>query len=98
MDNREVVYKLLCTDLGRSPAQVPEDVRDYMLSRIDAARARLEKDGVNVDSGEADALDLWVMYAAYLYRRRDSDAAMPRSLRLALNDAKVSSAIGRAGT
>lgn len=98
MNNREVVYNLLCTDLGRSPAQVPENVRDYMLGRIDAARARLKQAGVDVDDGEDDTLDLWMMYASYLYRRRDSDAAMPRSLRLALNDAKVSSAIGRAGT
>ena len=46
---------------------------------IPAAEAEIAREGIT--------LDLLVMYAGYLYRRRaDSDAGMPRMLRYALNN------------
>lgn len=95
--NPETIYARLCVDLGRTAEKIPQGVADYMRGRIDAARERLAEDGVDVEAGGAAMEDLWVMYAAYLYRRRDSNEGMPRSLRLALNDAKVSAAIRRNG-
>ena len=86
-------YNLLCVDLGYPPSNVPDAVRFYLERRIDAARARLERAGIPVsDASDPEGLDLLVMYASYLYRRRDSNDPMPLSLRLAINDAKVAAA------
>ena len=92
MDTLEsTAYNLLCVDLGYPPTNVPDAVKTYLEHRISAARARLKSDGIPVtDPADAAGLDLLVMYAAYLYRRRDSNEPMPASLRLAINDARVS--------
>lgn len=90
-EHKNTIYALLCTDLGRKAASVPDDVKTYMEEKIAAAYERLEEDGVDMSNVTAARRDLWTMYAAYLYRRRDSSESMPRSLRLALNDAKVAS-------
>ena len=88
-DSAMTVYSMLCADLGRSPSTIPSELRDYMEMKIEAARQRLIEAGITPDASNAAQLDLWTMYAGYLYRRRDSDGEMPRSLRLALNDAKA---------
>lgn len=91
-DNTEVLA-LLYTNLGYKQKSIPDDVKAFIESQLAAADARLINDGVDISSTAADVTDLRVMYAAYLYRHRDSDKPMPRSLRLALNDAKVAAAI-----
>ena len=96
-DNKELAFKRLCIDLGRTEVSLTEEVKDYIRSKLDAAAARLVKAGIDLNDGEADTLDLWIMYAAYLYRRRDSNETMPMSLRLALNDAKVAAATKGSG-
>ena len=83
-------YNLLCVNLGYPPNSVPDGVKTYLQHTITAAQSRLSGAGITVSAVEdAAGLDLLVMYAAYLYRRRDSNEPMPQSLRLALNDAKV---------
>ena len=96
-DNRDLAFKRLCINLGRTEASLTAEVEDYIGSKLDAAAARLRKAGVDLSDGEADTLDLWIMYAAYLYNRRDSNEPMPMSLRLAINDAKVAAATKGAG-
>lgn len=97
-DNRELAFNRLCVNLGRTEASLTEEVEDYIGSKLDAAAVRLRKAGVDLSDGEADTLDLWIMYAAYLYNRRDSNEPMPMSLRLAINDAKVAAATKGADT
>lgn len=94
---KETVFKFLCADLGRKAGSVPDDVKTYMDNKIASAYERLVEDGVDMSDVTASRLDLWAMYAAYLYRRKDSNEAMPLSLRLALNDAKVASITKGAG-
>lgn len=83
------VYRLVCANLGRIPETLPESVRDNILQVIDAAESRLAMAGTPVNNEDAVARELWVMYALYLYRHKDGSEEMPRSLRLAINDAKV---------
>ena len=91
---RETVLTLLCTDLGFRKDTMPKEVETLVSHTLDAAAARLEKAGIVDPAATADGVDLWVMFAAYLYRHRKSSIPMPPSLRHALNDAKVSAATG----
>ena len=92
MADNTAVLGLLYTNLGYKQKSIPDDVKAFIESQLAAADARLINDGVDISSTAADITDLRVMDAAYLYRHRDSDKPMPRSLRLALNDAKVAAA------
>ncbi len=92
MADNTAVLGLLYANLGYKQKSIPDDVKTFIESQLAAADARLMNDGVDISSTAADITDLRVMYAAYLYRHRDSDKPMPRSLRLALNDAKVAAA------
>lgn len=91
---RDAVLALLCTDLGFRKETMPAEVEALVSHALDAATARLEKAGIFDPAATADGVDLWVMFAAYLYRHRKSSIPMPPSLRHALNDAKVSAATG----
>ena len=95
---KEAALALLMTDLGYMVDSVPQVVKDLIASKLDAAAERIKEMGINLEADNAAHRDLWVGYAAYLYRHRDTDRPMPRSLRLAINDAKVAAATKGAGT
>ena len=97
MADNTAVLTLLFTNLGYKPNSISGDVKAFIESQLAAADARLVKIGVNIESAETDVTNLRVMYAAYLYRHRDSDKPMPHSLRLAINDAKVAAATAKEG-
>ncbi len=62
----------------------------YLLQLIGAARALIVREGVTLTDDIEDTM-LIEMYAAYLYRkRRESNSAMPRMLRWALNNRLLS--------
>lgn len=62
----------------------------YLLQLISAARALIVREGINLTDDIEDTM-LIEMYAAYLYRkRRESNSAMPRMLRWALNNRLLS--------
>lgn len=62
----------------------------YLLQLISAARALIAREGINLTDDIEDTM-LIEMYAAYLYRkRRESNSAMPRMLRWALNNRLLS--------
>ena len=87
---------MLKTDLQISAAQYDA----YLTNIIKLAKATIIKEGIVfnelVENGESEGLTvedgmLVQMYAAYLYRkRREENAAMPRSLRYALNNRLLS--------
>lgn len=71
----------LKTDLG-----ITTDAYDGRLtSRLQAAQERIAQEGVTLTDTEADR-DLVVMYAAWLWRFRQTNEPMPRMLRWALNN------------
>lgn len=62
---------------------------DYLKILLKQAQAQVEREGIEPNGGiEGDMVV--IQYAAYLFRKRASgDAAMPRYLRLQLNNMKV---------
>ena len=76
---------MLKTDLGISAAQTAYNTRLEQL--LTAAQDMIIKEGAS-DLDASDPLDmqLIVMYAAWLWRRRDNMDGMPRMLRWSLNN------------
>lgn len=77
-------------------------VDDYLGQLEDSAIGFIEREGYTFTKSEdayaftAEEAQLVVMYAAFLYRKRDSAEGMPRSLRWALNNAILSQKIQEA--
>lgn len=68
---------------------------ELLLQMILSAEGMIAREGIALDGKSAEDTQLVVMYAAYLYRRRrDENPAMPRSLRLALNNRLFSQKAG----
>jgi hypothetical protein len=91
MDN---LLTMLKTDLGiLSTTVYDERLRSYLTSAMDAIR----KEGATTisPSSPLDA-QLIVMYAAWLWRKRDSMEGMPRMLRWQLNNRVLSEKAGGA--
>lgn len=65
---------------------------DYLKILLKQAKAQVKREGIDLNVGiEGDMVT--IQYAAYLFRKRASgDTAMPRFLRLQLNNMKVSKA------
>lgn len=81
-------YQMLKADLGFY-GEPPAAVKTYMQRLLAAARSALEKDGVTIDENSLEDEGLVAMYAAWLYRKRDTGGGKPPMLREALNDRKV---------
>lgn len=65
---------------------------DYLKILMKQAKAQIEREGVDTYDGIEEDMAV-IQYAAYLFRKRASgDTAMPRYLRLQLNNMKVSKA------
>lgn len=82
---------LLKADLGRTGA-IPDDVVMLMEQKLDAATPALLERGIAIDESNPLDMDLLVMYAAWLYRKRDTGAELPMMIRQAINNAQVSRA------
>lgn len=81
----EQLLQMLKTDLGiLSTSAYDLRLRQYLT----AAEAEIKREGATTINPRADTADaqLVVMYAAWLWRRRDSMDAMPRMLRWTLNN------------
>ena len=62
---------------------------DYLKILLKQAQAQVKREGIE-PNGEIEGDMVVIQYAAYLFRKRASgDAAMPRYLRLQLNNMKV---------
>ena len=79
--NEELLLKAVKTDLGIST----DAYDDRLRSRLQEARQRIAAEGATLGDTEGDR-NLVVMYAAWLWRYRNSSEPMPRMLRYALNN------------
>lgn len=87
----ETLLTMLKTDLGIRTATA-YDVRLTQL--LAAAKAEIIKEGATtINEAATDDAQLIVMYAAWLWRRRDDMSGMPRMLRLALNNRVFTEAV-----
>ena len=75
------ILAMLKIDLGIKTEAYDSRLATY----ITAAQAEIEREGVTLTDSVSDR-QLVVMYAAWLWRRRDSMDGMPRMLRYALNN------------
>lgn len=79
----ETALNLLKIDLGIMTTWA-YDTR--LTEVLNAAKGMIEREGVIVDLKNAEDMQLLVMYAAWLWRRRDAGEGMPRMLRYTLNN------------
>lgn len=77
----ELILKLLKMDLMIQS----ERLDDYLKVLVQTAKELISREGIVLQESYEDSL-LVEMYAAYLYRKRKEDVAMPRMLRFALNN------------
>lgn len=88
--NEQTMLEALKVDLGISTTAYDARLAQF----ITTARAAIEKEGItlaNTGTEEAPALsvedaDLVVMYAGWIWRKRDTGEGMPRMLRWQLNN------------
>lgn len=60
---------------------------DYLRFLIEASKEKIAEEGITLDLIKSGDVNLVVMYAAYLFRKRAEDnPVMPRMLRYALNN------------
>lgn len=87
------ILQLLQTDLGY--IQVDEAREKQLQQLIDVAVGFIRREGLTLSAPyTVEQAQLIEMYAAYLFRKRDTADAMPRMLRWALNNAILSQAGG----
>lgn len=82
MDN-STLLALLKADLDL--LTVPAEREAYLTQQLEAAKSMIEREGVTL-TDSAEDMQLIVMYAAWLYRKRNSGEGMPRMIRYALNN------------
>lgn len=81
-EQRAALLAMLKIDLG-----ITADAYDVRLGQyVEAASAYITDEGAVLDLDDVKDMQLAVMYAAWLWRRRDSGEGMPRMLRFALNN------------
>lgn len=77
------MLEMLKIDLGITTTAYDERLGQYLTS----AQQMIEREGVTaLNLSTLEDMQLVVMYAAWLWRRRDSMEGMPRMLRWALNN------------
>lgn len=79
MFQSDAALVMLKVDLGITTNRYDTRLTQY----IDEAKKQIEREGATVNEND---YGLVVMYAAWLWRRRDSGEGMPRMIRYALNN------------
>lgn len=74
--------QMLKIDLGITTTAYDSRLQQY----LDAAKAEIEREGATLNTTVLGDAQLIVMYAAWMWRRRDTMEGMPRMLRYALNN------------
>lgn len=87
----ETLLEMLKVDLG---IRTTEAYDERLTQLLTVAKAAIVNEGATtIDEDDMKDGQLIVMYAAWLWRRRDTMEGMPRMLRLALNNRVFSEAV-----
>ena len=78
----DMLLIMLKTDLGISTDAYDDRLKLY----LKAAKREIKREGIALQQDDYGDNSLVIMYAAWLWRRRDSMEGMPRMLRYALNN------------
>lgn len=80
--NDTAMLAALKIDLGISTTAYDERLAQYLIS----AQAAITEEGIELDTADLSDANLVVLYAAWMWRKRDSGEGMPRMLRYRLNN------------
>ena len=80
--NDTTMLEMLKIDLGISTTAYDVRLEQY----LESAKEYIIREGINLDSEIVSDMNLVVMYAAWLWRKRDTAESMPRMLRWNLNN------------
>lgn len=80
--NESTMLQMLKIDLGITTTAYDERLTQCLAS----ARTAIEIEGITLDDSVVSDGNLVVMYAAWLWRKRDSAEGIPRMLRWQLNN------------
>ena len=81
MDN-DTMLAAVKVDLGITTTAYDARLGQY----LDAARSAIEREGIVIDNMSIDDGNMIVMYAAHLWRKRDTGEGMPKMLRWMMNN------------
>ena len=98
MADTATAYNLMVADLGYTGTDIPDETKTLMEAKLAAAVVQLEAKGITLDLDTPTDNELLSAYAAWVYRQRASEAAMPPYLRYALNNRIVRDATQEAST
>lgn len=85
---------MLKTDLGITATAYDGRLENY----IQSADTQIKREGIALDYESIDDSQLAVMYAAWMWRKRDGvDSGMPRMLRYQLNNRLFAEKVGGNG-
>lgn len=77
------LLSMLKVDLGISTTTSYDE---RLIQYLTTAQAEIAREGASLEATSTDDMALVVMYAAWLWRKRDNMEGMPRMLRYALNN------------
>lgn len=80
--NESTMLQMLKIDLGITTTAYDERLSQYLTSARDA----IMNEGITLDDSIVSDGNLVVMYAAWMWRKRDTNEGMPRMLRWQLNN------------
>ena len=80
--NESTMLQMLKIDLGITTPAYDERLSQYLTSAKEAVIA----EGISLDDSIVSDGNLVVMYAAWMWRKRDTNEGMPRMLRWQLNN------------
>ena len=78
----EMMLTALKVDLGITTTAYDQRLSQFLMS----ARAAIEIEGIKIVEQSISDCNLIVMYAAWLWRKRDTGEGMPRNLRWMMNN------------
>ena len=80
--NESTMLEMLKVDLGISSTAYDARLAQY----ITVAKTEIGREGITLSADSLDDENLIIMYAAWMWRKRESGEGMPRMLRYALNN------------
>lgn len=79
----ETMLSMLKVDLGIMTTTIYDE---RLIQYLESAKTQIEREGAALDLTSVDDMQCIVMYAAWMWRRRDAGEGMPRMVRYWINN------------
>lgn len=80
------ILAMLKSNLQMHPQSIDKARDEYLTQLIEVSKREIKREGIELYTHRIDDVNLIVMYASWLYRKRNEGGPMPRMLRYALNN------------